>query len=73
MRTGKLGDLERDRFAAEALLEELAELRELDRRRHTHAPGSPAFLLATQSLESLNQRVMVRVREMSRLDRRNRD
>ena len=64
MRTGRNGDVDGDSLAIETLLEELAELRELDQRRHAHAPGSPGFLDATREVDALSDRLMARAREL---------
>jgi hypothetical protein len=56
--------------AADALLRELDELRELDRRRHAHAPGSPGYDAATSDLDARSRRLMDRFRDLLPGDRR---
>jgi hypothetical protein len=56
-------DIERDSQAAEGLLKELAELRDLDERRHAHAPGSPGHERATAEVERRSRRLMERLRD----------
>ena len=52
----------RDTEAINDLLKELAELRELDRRRQAHAPGSAAHDAATLEVDLRSRRVMDRFR-----------
>ena len=47
------------------LLAELARLRELDRRRHAHKPGTAADAAAIAEVEAQNRRVMDRFRDMA--------
>ena len=61
----------RDRNAINALLEELAELRELDRLRQAHAPGSAAHDAATLEVDLRSRRLMDQFRDLKeRHDRR---
>ena len=60
----------RDGIVTEDLLRELAELRELDRRRNAHAPGSAAHDAATLEVDLRTRRVMDRFRDLK--DRRSR-
>jgi hypothetical protein len=53
----------RDTTAIDELLRELAELRELDRRRQAHAPGSPAHAEATVEVDLRGRRLMDRFRD----------
>ena len=46
------------------LLEELAELRELDRRRQAHVPGSAAYDAATLEVDLRSGRLMDRFRDL---------
>lgn len=46
------------------LLDELAELRELDRRRQAHAPGSAAYDAATLEVDLRSRRLMDRFRDL---------
>jgi len=55
--------IDRDLVPAEELLKELAELRELDRQRHAHAPGSPARDAASTELDARGRRLMDRFRD----------
>ena len=55
----------------EDLLRELADLRELDRRRNAHAPGSAAHDAATLEVDLRTRRVMDRFRDLK--DRRFRE
>ena len=55
----------------EGLLRELADLRELDRRRNAHAPGSAAHDAATLEVDLRTRRVMDRFRDLK--DRRLRE
>lgn len=66
MRTGIFGDLDRESIVIDRLLEELAELRELDRRRHAHAPDSPGFARATREVDALSEKLMDRARDLHR-------
>jgi hypothetical protein len=60
----------RDTKAISDLLEELAELRELDRRRQVHAPGSVAYDAASLEVDLRSRRLMDRFRDLK--DRRDR-
>ena len=60
----------REGIVTEDLLRELAELRELDRRRNAHAPGSAAHDAATLEVDLRTRRVMDRFRDLK--DRRSR-
>lgn len=53
----------RDASAIDELLKELAELRELDRRRQAHAPGSAAHDAATLEVDLRGRRLMDRFRD----------
>ena len=54
----------RDAMSIDGLLEELTELRELDPRRNTHAPGSQAHDRITRELEDRTRRLMDRFRDI---------
>ena len=54
---------ERDEIVIEQLLRELDELRELDRRRNAHAPGSAAHDAATLEVDLRSRRLMDRFRD----------
>jgi hypothetical protein len=54
----------RDTHAYDDLLGELAELRELDRRRQAQAPGSPAHDAATLEVDLRSRRLMDRFRDL---------
>jgi hypothetical protein len=54
----------RDAIVIEQLLHELDELRELDRRRNAHAPGSAAHDAATLELDLRSRRLMDRFRDL---------
>jgi len=56
----------RDSNAIGELLEELAELRELDRRRQAHVPGSAAYDAATLEVDLRSRRLMDRFRDLKR-------
>lgn len=56
-------DIERNSLAAEGLLRELAELRDLDEQRHAHAPGSEAYQAAAAEVEARSRRLMNRLRD----------
>jgi hypothetical protein len=58
--------LDRDPVAVEELLRELAELRELDRRRQTHAPGSSSREAASLEVDARSRRVMDHFRDAMR-------
>jgi hypothetical protein len=65
----------RDAAAINELLKELAELRELDRRRQGHVPGSAAYDAATLEVDLRGRRLMDRFRDLEqrrggRLDER---
>ena len=64
MRTDEDGGADHGPASIDTLLEELAELRELDERRHAHAPGSPAHEEATAAVDALSERVMDRARDL---------
>jgi hypothetical protein len=53
----------RDAAAINELLKELAELRELDRRRQDHVPGSAAYDAATLEVDLRGRRLMDRFRD----------
>jgi hypothetical protein len=53
----------RDSVVIEELLRELDELRELDRRRNAHAPGSAAHDAATLEVDLRSRRLMDRFRD----------
>ena len=53
----------RDAATINELLKELAELRELDRRRQEHAPGSTAHDAATLEVDLRSRRLMDRFRD----------
>ena len=53
----------RDAAAINELLEELTDLRELDRRRHDHVPGSAAHDAATLEVDLSSRRLMNRFRD----------
>jgi hypothetical protein len=59
------------RDAFEELLRELDELKELDRLRNAHAPGSAAHDAATLEVDLRSRRLMDRFRDLK--ERRNRD
>jgi len=60
-----------DTNAISELLEELAELRELDRLRQAQAPGSAAHDAATLEVDLRSRRLMDRFRDLKqRRDRR---
>ena len=54
----------RDSLVIEELLRELDELRELDRRRNAHAPGSAAHDAATSEVDRRTKRLMDRFRDL---------
>jgi len=54
----------RDAIVIEELLRELDELRELDRRRNAHAPGSAAHDAATLEVDLRTRRLMDRFRDL---------
>jgi hypothetical protein len=61
----------RDTNAISELLDELAELRELDRLRQAHVPGSAAYDAATLEVDLRSRRLMDRFRDLKqRRDRR---
>jgi hypothetical protein len=60
-----MGNEGRDRVAIDALLNELAELRELDRERQAHAPGSPAYDAASEEVDARSRTLMDRFRELT--------
>lgn len=64
MRTGMDGDFDRESQAIDKLLEALDELRELDRQRHAHAPGSSEFDAETRRADALSERMMDRAGEL---------
>jgi len=53
-----------DTNAISELLEELAQLRELDRRRQAHVPGSAAYDVATLEVDLRSRRLMDRFRDL---------
>ena len=60
-----------DTNAISELLEELAHLRELDRLRRAHVPGSAAYDAATLEVDLRSRRLMDRFRDLKhRRDRR---
>ena len=60
-----------DTNAINDLLEELAQLRELDRLRQAHVPGSAAYDAATLEVDLRSRRLMDRFRDLKqRRDRR---
>ena len=56
----------RDSIVIEELLRELVELRELDRRRNAHAPGSVGHEAATLEVDLRTRRLMDRFRDLKR-------
>jgi hypothetical protein len=54
----------RNTNAIDDLLKELAELRELDRRRQAHVPGSAAHDAATLEVDLRSRRLMDRFRDL---------
>jgi hypothetical protein len=56
----------RDTNSIDQLLRELAELRELDRRRQAHAPGSAAHDAATLEVDLRSRRLMDAFRDLQR-------
>jgi hypothetical protein len=54
----------RETIVIEQLLRELDELRELDRRRNAHAPGSAAHDAATLEVDLRSRRLMDRFRDL---------
>ena len=56
----------RDANLIEQLLKKLAELRELDRRRQAHAPGSAAHDAATLEVDLRSRRLMDAFRDLQR-------
>jgi len=54
----------RDAIVIEQLLRELDELRELDRRRNAHAPGSAAHDAASLEVDLRSRRLMDRFRDL---------
>jgi hypothetical protein len=65
-----MGTIDGDRFPVDELLKELDELRELDRRRHAHAPGSPDHDAASDELDTRTRRLMDRFRDLRRRETR---
>jgi hypothetical protein len=55
-----------DTNAISELLEELAQLRELDRLRQAHVPGSAAYDAATLEVDLRSRRLMDRFRDLKR-------
>ena len=53
-----------DAIVINELLHELDELRELDRRRNAHAPGSAAHDAATLAVDLATRRLMDRFRDL---------
>ena len=56
----------RDASSIDRLLRELAELRELDRRRQAHAPGSVAHDAASLEVDLRSRRLMDAFRDLQR-------
>lgn len=56
----------RDASSIDRLLRQLAELRELDRRRQAHAPGSAAHDAATLEVDLRSRRLMDAFRDLQR-------
>jgi hypothetical protein len=56
----------RDAIVIEQLLHELDELRELDRLRNAHAPGSAAHDAATLEVDLRSRRLMDRFRDLKK-------
>ena len=56
----------RDANLIDRLLKQLAELRELDRRRQAHAPGSVAHDAATLEVDLRSRRLMDAFRDLQR-------
>jgi hypothetical protein len=54
----------RDAIVIEQLLHELDELRELDRQRNAHAPGTAAHDAATLEVDLRSRRLMDRFRDL---------
>ena len=54
----------RDDIVIEELIRELDELRELDRRRNAHAPGSAAHDAAALDVDLRSRRLMDRFRDL---------
>jgi hypothetical protein len=54
-----------DSKAVDELLNELAELRELDRNRQAHAPGSAAHAAANREVDRRSQELMDRFRDIT--------
>ena len=54
----------REAIVIEQLLHELDELRELDRQRNAHAPGSAAHDAATLEVDLRSRRMMDRFRDL---------
>ena len=54
----------REAIAIEELLRDLDELRELDRRRNAHAPGSAAHDAASLEVDLHSRRLMDRFRDL---------
>jgi hypothetical protein len=57
---------DRNTRAIDDLLRELADLRELDRQRHTHAPGSAAHDVASLEVDLRSRRLFDRFRDLKR-------
>ena len=55
----------RDELAIDSLLEELAELKELDRRRETYAPGSPSWAAATSEIDERSRLLLEHFRTLT--------
>jgi len=55
----------REPIVIDELLRELGELRELDRRRNAHAPGSAAHDAATLEVDLRSRRLMDRFRDLT--------
>ena len=52
------GGDDRDELAIKRLMDDLSELRMLDRMRHAHAPGSPDAVSAAAELERRSHELM---------------
>ncbi len=62
-----------DEAAIRELLAELDALRELDRRRQGHVPGTPAFEAASLEVDARANRVMDRFRDVGLVGPRSED
>jgi hypothetical protein len=59
---------DREASVIDELLRELDELRELDRRRSAHAPGSASHEAATVEVDARSRRLMDRFRDLRERD-----